>query len=85
MAHVCLVLTRAGPCHNVLKIFIGFYYYPQIMTKTKTIAMILLAAIATVGITAIQIPSTFAACTGNPHDFGSGPTGNPHDPGETGN
>jgi hypothetical protein len=60
------------------------------MTQTKTIAMILLIAIATIGaigigIAAVQIPSAFAACTGNPHDFGSGPTGNPHDPGDTGN
>jgi hypothetical protein len=59
------------------------------MLQTKTIAMVLaIAAIGAIGI-AVFIGTShapaFAACTGNPHDFGSGPTGNPHDPGDTGN
>ena len=60
------------------------------MIPTKTIAVVVLIATATIGaigigIAAVQIPSAFAVCTGNPHDFDSGPTGNPHDTGDTGN
>ena len=57
------------------------------MIETKTIGMLLLIAIAVIGAIGIGTgtQSAFAACTGNPHDFDSGPTGNPHDAGDTGN
>jgi hypothetical protein len=47
----------------------------------KLVVALAAIAIATAGV--LQVPLVFATlppgCTGDPHDFHSGPTGNPHD------
>jgi hypothetical protein len=51
--------------------------------KTRTTTMVISAIVALLGIVSATGLATQAhatnSCSGNPHDFRSGPSGNPHD------
>jgi hypothetical protein len=57
-----------------------------VMMERKTTAMVITAIVPVFAIasTSLSIAASDTVCSGNPHDFDSGPNGNPHDP-ENGN